>query len=241
MKCLTWLLSVVVAVLVVVRVEAQVPRLDDATPEASFDAMAEYLARDGGRWVAPNPNHDGSGASPPEFGLWFERDVNDRLLELRIVVMFSDRTVVSSRGHWAWHPAREELVYVMVDRGGGVTEGATTFPDARTFKTLATRFAGNGSSEHRDDNVLVSPDLHRNETFHREGEDWVSGGVYEWRRVVGAGGRGVSATGYCSTRSDRGWRSVRLAPLEHTPQATRQRSVLSRRRRPLWERPTLAE
>ncbi len=179
----SWIAGAALAVLVTHPLLAQVPRLDGSVPNASFEAMAEYLARDGGRWVAVNPNHDGSEQSPPDFGLWFERDVGGRFLELRIVVQYADRAVVSSRGHWTWHPGRQVLTYVMVDRGGGVTEGSTTFPDARTFRTLATRFTEDASSEHRDDNVLVSPDVHRNETFRREGDEWVSGGVYEWRRV----------------------------------------------------------
>lgn len=163
---------------------AQLPDFDPSDPVASFDAMGEYLTRDGGRWVAANPNYDGTESSPSAFGLWFERDVNGLFLELRIVIHFADRTVVSSRGHWAWHPVRHELTHVMVDRGGGVSEAVTTFADTRTFVTLATRAGADGNTEHRDENVIVSPDLHRNETFRRNGDEWVSGGVYEWRRSV---------------------------------------------------------
>jgi hypothetical protein len=169
-------------------IAAQVPVFDSADPQASFEAMSEYLARDGGRWVASNPNYDGTGSSPREFGLWFERDVSGLFLELRIVVLFPDRTVVSSRGHWSWHPGRAELSHVMVDRGGGVSEAVTTFPDSRTFVTIAARSGSYSTTEHRDDNEVVSANVHRNETFRRQGDQWVSGGIYEWRRVVGESG-----------------------------------------------------
>lgn len=90
---------------------------------------------------------------------------------------------MSSRGHWFWHPGRGELGYRMVDRRGGVTEGATRFPDATTFTTVATRVGPNGEETlHKDENSAVSPDVHRNESFRRQGDDWVSGGLYVWTR-----------------------------------------------------------
>lgn len=165
---------------------SQVPVLDTSDAQAAFMAMGEYLARDGGRWRAPNPNADGSANTPPAFGLWFSRHLDGRVLELEIVIHFADRTVVSSHGQWTWHPGRGEVTYVMTDRRGGLTEGTTTFPDPATFRTIATHFGRRGNTaEQRDDNVLVSEDLHRNETFQRDGDRWVSGGVYEWRRQGG--------------------------------------------------------
>jgi hypothetical protein len=161
----------------------QVPTFDPSDARASFAAMAEYLARDGGRWRSANPSHDGSASSPREFGLWFARRLEGSVLEIQIVSYFPDRTVVSSHGQWTWHPGLRELRYITTHRGGGVTEGTTTFPDSVTFQTTAIRFGRAGrSSEVRDDNVLVSENVHRNETFARDGERWLSGGVYEWRR-----------------------------------------------------------
>lgn len=169
----------------------QLPRFEARDPEASFAAMAEYLARDGGRWRASNPNHDPDRGTPPEFGLWFERHLDGRVLQLRIVVHYADRTVVSSHGQWSWHPGRGELHYLMTDRGGGVTEGVTTFPEPAMFRTEATRYGPDGlTAEHRDDNLLVSDSLHRNETFAVKDGFATSGGVYEWRRVTSKGDRG---------------------------------------------------
>ncbi|NND01024.1 MAG: hypothetical protein HKN85_12655 [Gammaproteobacteria bacterium] len=162
---------------------AQQNLFDPEDPLASFEAMAEYLARDGGLWLADNPGYDGTQSSPASFGLQFERDVSGLFLELQIVVNFVDRAVVSSRGHWAWHPARNVLTHVMIDRGGGLTEATATFPDASRFVTVGTRFSRGDTTEHRDDNLIVGPDLHRNETFSRAGDEWKSGGIYEWRRV----------------------------------------------------------
>lgn len=167
-------------------VSGQVSSFEPGDAYASFQVMAEYLSRDGGRWRAPNPNFDGSSGSPPEFGLWFERDLNDRILQIQIVVHYPKRTVVASRGQWIWHPGSQEVRYFVVHRGGGVTEGVTTFPSGAMFRTVATRIGANGQkSEHRDDNVLVGASVHRNETFQLQDGRTESGGVYEWRRVGG--------------------------------------------------------
>ena len=169
-----------------IEAQAQIPSFDSDDPQAAFSAMAEYLSRDGGRWRAANPNHDGSRAeSPPEFGLWFDWVLEQRTLELRIVLHYSDSSVVSSGGYWVWHPGEEELSYVMIGRNGSLTEGTTDFPNATTFTTVATLYRPGGTaSVHRDDNVLVIETVHRNETFRRdEAGVWVSQGVYEWYRT----------------------------------------------------------
>ena len=99
---------------------------------------------------------------------------------------YPDRTVISSFGHWTWHPGRNELSYMMTDRAGGLTQGVTTFLDSKTFRTEAVRFGPGGSTAmHRDDNVVISEALHRNETFRLDGGRPTSGGIYEWRREIG--------------------------------------------------------
>ena len=164
---------------------AQVPSFDPDDGNASFEAMAEYLARDGGRWRSDNPNYDPNRVnSPPAFGLWFTRALNGRVLDLRIVVHYADSTVVSSEGQWAWHPGESRLTYRMVGRNGSLTEGTTDFERPSTFTTVTTAYSRRGNaSVHRDDNVLVDDSLHRNETFRRNTDgSWTSEGVYEWRR-----------------------------------------------------------
>ncbi len=163
---------------------AQVAPFDTTDGQASFLTMSEYLTRDGGKWRAPNPQHDGSARSPEAFELWFDSHFSGRILQIQIVVQYADRTVVSSHGQWMWHPGAGELRYLVAHRGGAVTEGVTTFPNATTFVTLATRTGRNGVvREQRDDNVMVSPSLHRNETFRMEAGGWTSGGVFEWSRL----------------------------------------------------------
>lgn len=162
----------------------QVPDFSQLSGREAFAAMAEYLSRDGGRWRADNPNHDGTASTPPAFGLWFAQELRGRVLTLQIVVHYPNRVVVSSTGRWAWHPATDQLSYEMVDRAGGLTEGLTAFPESAVFRTVATRYAdGSPPTRHRDDNLLVSGDVHRNETFEDTEEGWVSRGVYEWIRT----------------------------------------------------------
>ena len=142
---------------------AQVPDFSRLRPQAAFAATA---------------------SSPPAFGLWFTEELGGRVLNLRIVIHYPDRDVVSSSGRWAWNPATSQVSYRTVDRGGGLTEGVTTFPDAAVFRTVATRYSQRGPpSNHRDDNLLVSADVHRNETFEETAQGWVSRGIYEWIRT----------------------------------------------------------
>lgn len=165
--------------------EGQVELFDSTDAVSSFQAMAEYLARDGGRWIAPNPNYNGAENSPTHFGLWFEQDARNHFLELKIVAHFPDQVLTSSRGHWAWHPTRGQLTHVMVDRGGGLSEGVTTYPSATVFVTTSIRSGVGGRSESRDENVIISDDVHRNTSFHRDENEWVETGVYEWTRTSG--------------------------------------------------------
>lgn len=164
----------------------EVPSLDPLEPQRSFVAMAEYLSADGGRWRAPNPNYDPEAPrGPSHFGLWFDWHPELQLLELRIVTHLGESTRVSSQGRWAWHPGAESLRYVMSSRGGRYADGETTFEAPHTFTTVATTYrTGDAPVKHKDENVLVSPELHRNLSF-REVEDdvWANQGTYEWRRV----------------------------------------------------------
>jgi hypothetical protein len=164
----------------------EVPVLDSADPLRSFGATAEYLSADGGRWKAANPDYNPSAPrGPSHFGLWFDWHPNLQLLELRIVTHVGDSARVSSRGHWVWHPGGESLRYVMSSPGGRYTEGDTTFESPHTFTTVATLYrSGDPPSQHRDENVLVSPGLHRNLSFQKAADGtWTNQGTYEWHRV----------------------------------------------------------
>ena len=202
MKAATSLGSIVLLVCSVVPAEAQtpvVPTFDPEDPRTSFTAMAEYLSAAGGQWRSPNPNYDASRpASPPAFGLWFVWVAERRVLELSIVVHHADSsTTLSSKGQWVWHPGESRLTYLMIGRNGSVTEGTTAFTEPSTFTTVATFFRPNGrSSETRDENVLVSGSIHRNETFEPDQDGtWQSRGVYEWRRVRSRSGLNRSEPG----------------------------------------------
>lgn len=161
------------------------PTFNPADSRASFQAMSEYLSADGGQWRGANPNHDPErDKSPPAFGLWFDWVHEEQILELRIVVHFEESTLISSSGHFVWHPGERRVAYRMVGRNGSLTEGTTDFTDSSTFRTIATFFRPDGQSDvHRDLNMLVSHSVHSNETFARDSTGaWQSGGVYEWHR-----------------------------------------------------------
>lgn len=163
----------------------EVPTLDASTPREAFHQMAEYLAGHGGKWRGENPNHDATNdRSPSHFGLWFEEVANGHGLELTIVAHFDDTTVVSSRGYWAWHPGREELLHWAVGRNGYYAEGVTDFPAEDTFRSTMRQFLPNGgTAPHRDSNVLVDEDTHTNVSYSQDEEGaWVAGTEWVWQR-----------------------------------------------------------
>jgi hypothetical protein len=148
--------------------------------------MTQYLAHDGGRWKAENPNHDPAvPRSPSHFGLWFDHVLERQILEVRIAVYYGDSAFVGSQGYWMWHPGKTALTYVLASANGGVYEGTTEFTDVHTFTTIATLYSRESNVTYKDDNVLVSFGTHRNVSYRR-GDDgqWVAQDTFEWKRIT---------------------------------------------------------
>lgn len=163
----------------------EVPTFTGADVPQAYRDLGNYLARDGGRWRAPNPNHDPENPrSASHFGLWFEWAVGEHMLELQIVAYVGDEVRSSSRSFWAWHAIDERLTYTAVDPGGGLALGDTTFPAAHVFRTETVRVGPDGSRmPHRDDNTLVSADVHTNISYSRSDTgEWTPQSEWRWER-----------------------------------------------------------
>lgn len=149
-----------------------------------FDSMADYLSRGSGKWTGENTKHDPANPrSPRAFGLWFERPL-ESLLTIQIVAYLGDSTILSSQGIFAWHPVKEHFVHIASDRGNGYSEGISEFPTDSMFVSTMVGHRPNGKiSQHKDENFIVSEDVHRNTSYNKdENGNWVKLNDWTWTR-----------------------------------------------------------
>ncbi len=150
----------------------------------NFEIMAEYLSDGSGKWTGLNKNHDPSNDSSPEaFGLWFERPM-PTLMTLRIVAYMGDTVRVSSQGVFSWHPIEKQVIHVMSDVGNGYSDGISTFPNETSFISTMKVFRPDGATyDHRDENFIVSENVHRNTSFGKDEQgNWIERGNWTWTR-----------------------------------------------------------
>lgn len=175
------------AFLVAVTCPEQVVGQDDAPRgAAAFEHMRDYLARDGGRWHAPNSNQNPiDDASPDAFGLWFEVTARGRVLELTVVTHFGSEVRRGSTSYWFWHPGDRRVLYHEIRTSGGVRMGRTYFEDSRTFVTLTESVGPSGGNVlNRGENVIVSDTVHATIAFALdEHGEWVEQQALTWTRT----------------------------------------------------------
>lgn len=149
----------------------------------NFDKVANYLTRGSGKWKAPNPRYDaGNPRSAEAFGLWFERPMRN-FMSLTIVSYQKDTVLINSTGFFSWHPGKNQFIHVNGNRGSGFSEGITEFPSDSSFISKMTIYNRRGSYEHKDENFLVSENVHRNTSFRKdENGSWVAEGEWTWTR-----------------------------------------------------------
>jgi len=106
------------------------------------------------------------------------------------VAYIGDTTFVSAQGMWTLHPGKKRIVYITQSMNGTFSEGVTYFTDDKTFFTEADVFLPDGArSAHKDENIMVSDDVHKNVSYSRnEDGEWVPAGEFTWTRVPAASG-----------------------------------------------------
>ena len=150
----------------------------------NFDTMADYLSAGSGKWTGVNPKHDPANErSPTAFGLWFERPMPS-LMTIKIVAYMQDTIRLSSQGIFAWHPLKKQVIHTTSDFGNGYSEGISSFPSDTTFISTMMVYRRNGSSyDHKDENFIVSKDVHRNTSFGKDADgNWFQRGGWTWTR-----------------------------------------------------------
>lgn len=152
----------------------------------NYDALAEYLSREGGKWIGENSQYDSTNErSPKAFGLWFNRPLSV-MLTLKIVAYVQDTVLVSSQGTFNWHPIKQEVFHAMSDRGNGYSDGITSFPNDSSFVSIMKIYRLDGNVyDHRDDNFIINENEHRNTSFKRNAAgEWEKIGSWIWKREL---------------------------------------------------------
>ncbi len=158
--------------------------IDKPTEWENFNSMADYLCTGSGKWTGVNRKHEPSNErSPKAFGLWFERSIPS-LMTLKIVAYVQDTILISSQGIFAWHPIKQQVIHSTSDRGNGYSEGISAFPNDSTFiSTMMVYRPGGSSYAHKDENFIVSENVHRNTSFGKDADgNWIERGNWTWTR-----------------------------------------------------------
>lgn len=164
--------------------QAQTPQKPLEPQIEHFNKMADYLSLGTGKWTGENKRYNSSNPrSPKAFGLWFDRPMKN-LLTLKVVSYMKDTTLISSQGIFSYHPIKKQFIHVTADRGNGFSEGISVFPNDSTFISTMINYRPNGKFfDHKDENFIVSENVHRNTSFKKDEEgNWIENGSWTWTR-----------------------------------------------------------
>ncbi len=156
-----------------------------STPE-DFLKMGRYLSKGSGQWMAPNPNFDPNNPRSHEsLGLWFDFKLNEKMIELSIVMYIRDTAHIISSGMWIWHPGEQRIKYYDIKIGGTFMDGETYFTEENIFVTRSFTYTPNGKIHFAlGDNVMLSEDEHETTSNIYENANWREQASYVWKRVA---------------------------------------------------------
>lgn len=160
----------------------------DGLPVAGENVLArhfEYLLRDGGRWLADNPEHQPGGESPASYGYAFTASLNQRLVRNIISGHFEDGKSVA---YWeclaVWHPVQQKIVLYQFGAGGQVGEGEETrLDDQRSRVTMTLTPVDGEPLTFRDLSTITGPDSFDTVTEFLVDGEWQVRQRLSWRRV----------------------------------------------------------
>ncbi|MCB0488211.1 MAG: hypothetical protein R2820_05295 [Cyclobacteriaceae bacterium] len=150
----------------------------------SYARLGEYLGRNGGKWVATNPNYDSTQKySAYEFEMNFFWDTERLMLWDSVTVRFKGLDYLSWISTWRWHPGMKEVEYTSHGPEGRLISGITRITNDTTFITTDKLFQPDGQfKELKDENFIVSENTHRNISYEKKDGKWEVQGSYVWKR-----------------------------------------------------------
>jgi len=156
---------------------------------AEFNERMDYLVRDGGQWLAENPNYTAGDGSPVSFGYQFEWGPNRAYVEIEI---FGRAEYDTHQSYWkllsAWHPESRRAEHFQVGAGGAVGTGIAYYP-SETHEEILIEFVNpDGSRMYlKDVSETIDEDHFVSTSYLRSSpdEEWRESQVLNWERVRG--------------------------------------------------------
>jgi hypothetical protein len=146
------------------------------------DSLASLAWCVGGKWVHEVPDAD----KPITIETTFEWAGHKKAIRYTITFTAGGKTTTQYEGTYWYHPGKQSLVMLQIDRLGNVTESTVT-PDATGFKQTNTVSAVDGAK--REQRVEVVRDGDDAFTFRakvpKDG-DWVEAVTFAYKRVPAA-------------------------------------------------------
>jgi len=150
---------------------------------------ATVRLRDGGQWLAENPNYTAGDGSPVSFGYQFEWGPNRAYVEIEI---FGRAEYDTHQSYWkilsAWHPESRRAEHFQVGAGGDVGTGIAYYP-SETHEEILIEFVNpDGSRMYlKDVSETIDEDHFVSTSYLRSSpdEEWRESQVLNWERVRG--------------------------------------------------------
>lgn len=154
------------------------------TAKEPYLKLAQYLARDEGIWISKNEKYDSTQRnSVVEIQMNFFWDEERQVLWDSVTLRFRQLDYLTWISTWTWHPQKKIIEYRSLGPEGRLISGETTIPSDTSFITIDKIFEPDGTyRELKDDNFVVSPEVHTNDSYEMKNGEWVLQGSYQWIR-----------------------------------------------------------
>ncbi len=150
---------------------------------AWWTAHVDFMSRDGGTWVAPNPANDSDPAQPDAFGMEW-RAVNEGYG--LIGRLYGIEAGVETTEFWTyrefWHPGERRAILQQWG-GPGVYGVGATGGETRYDRLEQTFWLADGRSWRDGHRTAEEGDIYVTHQFNIDEQDnWTPNGSYTWRR-----------------------------------------------------------
>lgn len=145
----------------------------------------EFMTRDGGTWVTPNPDVTEESWSPDHYGMEWQASNNGTMLRGRLYGL-RDGEIVGEYWTFAefWHPGERTVVIEQWNSFGGYGVGETRSLGENQGEVEQTFFTVNGQSRRNGHRTVEDGDRYLTQTFAiDEDGSWTHTGGFDWNRV----------------------------------------------------------
>ncbi|MBK7872544.1 MAG: hypothetical protein IPJ74_18620 [Saprospiraceae bacterium] len=156
------------------------------TSKEDFKKLIEYMTKDGGIWITPNPKYDSTQQnSVIEIEMHLVYDEERQFIKDDVTLRFKKLDYLSWISIWAYHPGKQEITYTSYGPEGRLISGKTEFVNDSTFVTVDKLYEPDGSfKELKDENIIISENVHKNISYEKKNGTWEEIGTYVWKRKI---------------------------------------------------------